>query len=130
MSQSQTINAPKVALPNPSRVKQRNAAPLQMDFTVQATYMFNLQLYADQGNIGGISGLYFDNLDNTGTMTIQVAGGQRLIFPAKSAGYIPVIMPSPIQFSVTSSVSGGGGVSTCAIQLLNYEEAPFLWTLP
>jgi hypothetical protein len=104
----------------------KSVGPLNFDWT---TTPISLNLRAAQTNanlISQVQSLYIDNGSNTSPVILTMPNGQRVIFPAKSQGYIPILLGTPVIFSAASI--GGAGQST-AIFLLNYQVDSVIWAV-
>lgn len=119
-----TINQPKLTLPLGGS-QAPGGVPLVFDFSVDTSFIVNLTLFQQQGNIGGVTSMWVDNSGSSGPLTIQFGqSGQIFIIKANTQGYVPVLAPNPITLTVTCLTGGGSAVQ---VTLLNYYIAPALW---
>lgn len=106
-----------MAAPNPSGVLKQSigdpcanalALTVPLDFTANTQYALNLQNYQQNGTFDFVLGIYIDNFAN-GSQTIVTMSGtnQRIICPANSEGYFPVLAgtsPTTVTFSSAGNV--------------------------
>lgn len=95
-----------------------------IDFSIGLTYRLDLtQIQTMQNWIKSVQCLYVDNADNADPKTIVMGvSNQRIIVPAFSQGYFPILQPNPpvLQFSSTDA-------DTITIQILNFFLPPYIW---
>lgn len=90
-----TVATPKIALPKPGE-QAPSGIPFNIDWTVYSNgvYDINLQYAQSQGQIGGVQAIFWNN-PSAGAIQITFGGsGQSLTLPAKTQGYMPVLMPN------------------------------------
>ena len=118
-----TTNQPKLTLP-PTGNAVPAGVPLVFDFTSETSYIANLSVFAQQGNIGGVNAMWVDTTGMTGDLEIAFGqSGQIVRVKANMQGWTPILCPNPIQLTATASATGG----SASIFLINYYVAPYLW---
>lgn len=95
-----------------------------IDFTIGLTFQLDLTLIQQMQNwIKSVQCLYVDNADNADAKTIIMGvTNQRIIVPANSQGYYPILQPDPPVLQFKSSVA-----NTLKIQVLNFFLPPYIW---
>lgn len=98
--------------------------PFTFDFNAFLAYLVDLTLQQDQKKISVIQSVYIDNsLNLTNTLSIDVdTTGQHLVFPQKSCGYVPLLVPTPSKLTFSSA-----GAVVVGVQLLNFYIPPTVW---
>lgn len=78
------------------------AIPANVDFSTDLSNFLDFGFAIDQGWVDFISGVYIFNPTNE-IITIEVLGGtyQKLNFPAKSGGYVPLLFSNPPKVILT-----------------------------
>lgn len=103
--------------------KGPKAIPIILDFSVDTEFQLDYSNVQAQGRFELLQGLFVDNSNNGSALTITIEGtAQRLIVPATSQAYLPVLCQNPVKLSFDSA----GGVSVKAY-LLNFPVAPAVW---
>lgn len=108
----------KIALPKPGE-QSPSGIPFNIDWTVYTTgvYDINLQYAQSQGQIGGVQAIFWHNA-SAGVITITFGGsGQVLTLPAKTEGYMPVLMPNTPNAHLVNSAADS---TITQVILLNY----------
>lgn len=86
-------------------------------------YTINLVTEVQQGKIKAVQTLYVDNFSNDAPAIITIDNvSQRLVIPLGWQGYIPVVMPDPPSFVISSQ---GSGYTT--FHMINVPMPAFLW---
>ncbi len=89
---------------------------LSYDFTTGSTFADDLSAIIDNGRMTTVQTVWVDAADCGQPVTITLAeSGQRIRVPAHTQGIYPVFVAGGAGFTV----SGGDGVSTVALGLLN-----------
>lgn len=115
MSQLNTVAQAKINLPKPGQFAP-GGVPLAFDWTVDGSYDVNLYTFQGQGGIGGVQSMWYYN-PSTGQCTITFGqSGQVVVLPAKSQGYIPVLMPNIPSLHITNAATD----TTTQVMLLNF----------
>jgi len=101
--------------------------PNAVDFRVNTEVDIDLSQLTETGQVGFISGVYCDNSQGAQGITLQVIGSnQTVIFPAYSFGYLPIFVPNPPKFRVSTPVALGGFVN---LFFHNTPIPPFIHTV-
>lgn len=86
-------------------------------------FPINLLLELERKRISQIQGVYIDNSENTGTLTLRVVvTNQSLIVQPGFQAFFPVLSPNPPSFVITSSAD-----ATIGLQLFNFPVQPMQW---
>lgn len=98
---------------------------IRYDLVNQDDVIVDLNNAIEAKVISNVQTIYFDNADNPNNVTMQIeVTNQRLIFPAYSQGYIPVLCPNPPKFTLSSQ----GGIGS--ITMLNVPMPAIIWSIP
>lgn len=97
-----------------------------IDFNIGLNFSLDLTSIQQMQNwIRSVQCLYIDNADNAFAITLTMGvTNQRVIVPANSQGYYPVLQPNPPVLQFVS-----GSVGTLKIQILNFFLPPYIWTI-
>lgn len=84
--------------------------PDRIDFLANETQEIDLSQLTGNKWLDYVSGVYIDNLGNTGAITLTCSGSnQRVTVPADYAGYFPLLLPNPpkvlLQHTATETVT-------------------------
>ena len=80
------------------------AAPAILDFSNDGTIVIDCLLLISQGKMEYVQTLYIDNADNLNPITLTCSmTGQRIIAPARSQGYYPMLAPNPPQITCSTT---------------------------
>ena len=102
------------------------AVPLPLDFTVQQSYLIDLQNAQARGFIKNVQTLFIDNSQNAGALTVVVNQSNQVIICAPLAqGYFPVLAPNPVKLTI-SCPSGGPNTT---VYLLNVPLPAAMWSV-
>lgn len=116
--------APKINTPLQSNLDPR-VLPLTFDFSAGLVYSVDLEQQWSRKILDLVQCAYFDNLGNTTRVDfVWAVTNQRVSVPAAQQGYIPLLVPNPPRFTVTSN----GGTGICTAFLLNVPMPLGLWT--
>jgi len=99
--------------------------PQYIDMRTASEVEIDLSPLVQNGNIDFVSGAYVDNSDNTLELVIDIAGSnQRIIVPANSQMYVPLMAPNNPKFILSCSAS-----PALIIQVFFYNIPllPYLW---
>ena len=123
-----SLNVPTVILERTMGMPEGGpkAIPLSIDFSTVTTWILDAQNIQARGFIDMVQSIYIDNAAASSgqDLTIQIdASQQKILFPPKQQGYIPVIVPNPLRMSF-SSASG----LVIKVILLNFPIMPIIWT--
>lgn len=90
----------------------------------QPSWLFDYSNNQQQSYLKTLQGLWIDNLDNSETVEIDVQGNstQRLVAPANSQGYYPILVSGSIKLLLTSS-----GTAKVPVYFLNQPVNPYIW---
>lgn len=95
--------------------------PILFDFTQSQSFNFQYGLEQGLGAFGGAQTAFIDNSLSPGTLTIQWANSnQKILVAPFSQIYIPIISPTPIGFTITTSVLSNSAAGNASIYILNY----------
>lgn len=91
------------------------------------TYVVDLTDAINRGIMRSVQSLYIDNANNAAEVVITTNGsGQRIRFPALCQGYLPILLPNPATFEVSSSVAAD---QVTVIHMINVPMYPYIWLL-
>ena len=97
--------------------------PVGINFSTDSSFMLDLSSYLSSTRISQVQTIFIDNSDNGSSVTVTIpATQQRLICPANSQGYFPILCTSPVKLSFQSA----GNVLVWFF-LLNFPVAPGVW---
>lgn len=99
--------------------------PFTFDFSIQNAYAVDMQLQQSLQMISLIQSVYVRNPGSVAVTIVWDYSGQIIDFPPQSEGYLPVLVPNPPKFTVTSA----GGSSSVQIQLLNIPLPANIWPI-
>lgn len=90
----------------------------------QPSWLFDYSNNQQQSYLKTLQGLWIDNLDNSATVEIDVQGNstQRLVAPANSQGYYPILVSGSIKLLLASS-----GTAKVPVYFLNQPVNPYIW---
>ncbi len=97
-----------------------------LDFTVNSSIHFDLELEQTQSQIDFVQTLYADNSLNLNALQFVFPGGQIVKVPAGAQGYYP-ITPAFGKFECTVSTTVAALLSAVQIQLLNVPIPAMQW---
>ena len=85
-------------------------------------YVIDLTDAMEKKVIRSVQSLYIDNYGNASDLTITTSlSGQRLLFPANSMGYMPILLGKPAVFKVAATAGKP------EIIMMNVPMYPFIW---
>lgn len=97
--------------------------PLNLDFSLNNSILIDLMLNNQLGQIREVQTIYFDASNATATTFVTVDGSlQTMALPAKSCGYLPLLVPNPPKITFSNS-----SPSKVNIELLNVPMAAAVW---
>lgn len=103
----------------------QKAVPFTLDFGLYASFDIDLNQQQQQKLFTSAQGAYIDNSDNADVLEILCGGtNQRVIFPANSCGYVPLLLTTP----ATLTINSPGGV-VVQFTLLNFYIPPTIWAV-
>lgn len=106
MSVNQNLGSQQVfnmVLPNAPLI-----IPQSADMRTASEVEFDLSPLIDKQTLDFISGAWVDNSENAQALTLSVAGSQqRVVFPAYSQGYLPLLAPNSPKFVATCATAPG-----------------------
>jgi len=116
---STRVNTPQAPKNDPRTL------PLTFDFSTGLSFSVDLESQWSRAIMDLVQCAYFDNLGNTTRVDwVSDVTKQRVSIPAASQGYIPLLVPNPPKFTVTSN----GGTGICTVFLLNVPMPTIVWT--
>lgn len=84
--------------------------PGTLNFENTAEIEISGEMVITQGKISFIQGVFIDNADNTDKLTLTIGNtNQRIVCPANSQGYFPLLTPNP-PIIVARTTQGGGQI--------------------
>jgi hypothetical protein len=99
--------------------------PLRIDFSGVTEWQVDGSQVVERGKIEYIQALWVDNYSNTNPLIIEMnLTNQRIVIPARSQGYVPVLSPNPPKF-IFSTQAG----PMVYLQFLNVPVQPMIWTI-
>lgn len=101
-----------------------SAVPVTCDFTTQSGYSIDLTNLFNRKFISQILTVFADNTANSSPLIVVVPDtNQRLVWPAYSQGYIPVLQASNMRFTAQST-----GAFVIQLEFLNFPVAAGVWS--
>lgn len=97
--------------------------PLALDFSVQGSFEFDIQMQLSLAQISCIQSIFVDNYDSAAPMVIELPSTQqRIVVPAGNQGFWPVLadLNGTIIFSSADTVP-------CRVHLMNFSSAQANW---
>ena len=111
---------------HPGRGEVPKAVSALFDWTT-GIVSYNHLLPSGENKLKIVQAVYVDNSQNSAFMVLTVSGtGFRLVVPATSCGYFPLVM-SPGNHRVNAASIGGSGMTTATF--LNMPIPPFVWSI-
>lgn len=104
------------------------SVPFTLDFTGEATYLYDATIVQSQNVFGIAKSIYIDNGNNPNSLTLTI--GQTnisLTAPAYSIGYYSISAPENARFQFYSIGGVAAGQSAVGIEIYNYQVAPCVW---
>lgn len=97
------------------------------DWTVQPVYEIDMLNVTQTNKVSQIQTVYVDNYDNEKAVDITGSSlGQRVRVPAFGGAYLPVLVPTPPVFVLTSMAS----TAKTVVNFLNFAMPPAVWSAP
>lgn len=101
------------------------AVAISGDFNGIDEYTVNLYQLREANRIQAVRGCFFDNArNNTDVLLSALNTGQTILFPARTQGYMPLLLNNDMEFSVRT-VAGTG---LFKMTLLNFIVQPQMWS--
>lgn len=98
--------------------------PVPLDFTTDTEYDLDYSNMQGRDKFSILQTVFIDNADMGQALTITMNGtGQRIICPANSQGYFPVLSQNPVKLAFTTAVLG----VAAKVYLCNFPVAPCVW---
>lgn len=97
--------------------------PLALDFSVQGSFEFDIQMQLSLAQISCIQSIYVDNYDSAAPLVIELPSTQqRIVVPAGNQGFWPVLadLNGTIIFSSADTIP-------CRVHLMNFSSAQANW---
>lgn len=99
--------------------------PLIIDFSGITEWEVDGSQVVERGKIEYIQALWIDNYSNANPLTVQMnLTNMRLVVPARSQGFYPVLMPNPPKFKFTTQAG-----PKVFLQFLNVPVQPMTWVI-
>lgn len=101
----------------------RRAIHVLIDFSLGSTYELDLSQIQSLGAMDCVQTMYVDNADNANELTLTMGLTlQRIIIPANSQAYIPILQPNPPVLKIATT-----GAPVVNVQLLNFFVPPIVF---
>lgn len=105
-------------------LKAPRAMLLNFDFSIAASFSFDLQLAQSLDKLEFIQSIYVDNADNSSSVIFTFGiSNQRVIIPSNSQGYVSVLCPNAPRFTVACD-----NAVVIPVHLLSFPVAQMIWT--
>lgn len=102
-----------------------SSVPVSCDFTAQSGYTVDLSNLFNRKFISQILTVFADNTANTSPLIVTVPDtNQKLVWPAYSQGYIPVLQSTAMKFLAQST-----GAFVVQLEFLNFPVAAAIWSI-
>ncbi len=99
------------------------SSEVRLSFDGSTSHEIDARQLIERRVMTAIQGLWIDAADMTEPVSIEAASGSRTTFPARSQGYVPIIVSDP--HILTVSAPGGSG--KLRLLLLNTPMPAFTW---
>ena len=99
---------------------------MSADFTLADSYEVSFSEVIAQNKIDSLQSMYVDNQGNALPITFLFKGSeQRIVFPANSQGYLPIVVSEDPTLNVTCV--GGPAIN---FWLYNFPMPAYIWAAP